>query len=147
MFLDAGADAWYITNSEGYSPTMCPAVECGDLSTIELLLNHDNGLLERKGKIYGYTPLLAALDNRRFGTANFLLDRGANALAITNEGSTTLLLACQKGANLGIVRRLLAAGVPVDARDKINCTAPDSGGGRSIPPSSKFSPRAYVPGT
>jgi ankyrin repeat protein len=51
------------------------------------------------------------------------LDRGANALAITNEGSTTLLLACQKGANLGIVRRLLAAGVTVDARDKINCTA------------------------
>ena len=51
------------------------------------------------------------------------MDRGADALATTHNGWTTLINACQIGAGLRLVRQLLAAGVPVDARGEFQRTA------------------------
>ena len=77
---------------------------------------HDNDLLEIADES-GWTPLMEAISHRRFEIARSLFDRGANALATYEHGRTTLMLACQEGADLAFVRRLLAAGVPVEARD------------------------------
>ena len=119
ILLEAGADPSKI--EDDWSP-ICDAIDQGHLSTVEILLNHDNGLLEIEGS-FGKTPLLRALCKEQFGIVRFLLDRGANALATDVDGRTTLMLACDNGADLEIVRRLLAAGVSVEARDKDQHTA------------------------
>ena len=53
ILLDAGADARYRTDEDWSA--MKKACGKGHLSTIDLLLNHDNGLLETEDR-YGYTP-------------------------------------------------------------------------------------------
>ena len=120
ILLNAGADA------RQTSCTIASAIEIacsnGRLPIVEILLNHDNGLLEIE-EIGGYTSLLAAICNQQFEVVRFLLDRGANALATDADGRTTLLLACQARAYLDIVRRFLAAGVPLEARDEYQQTA------------------------
>ena len=120
ILLDAGADPWW-TNRFGWN-AMFAAVEGEHLSTIERLLRHDEDLLEIEGR-QGKTPLLVAICKRQFDIVHFLLDRGANALATNEDGLTTLLLACQENAGPEIVRRLLAADVPVEARDMEERTA------------------------
>ena len=98
------------------------AVEGGHLSTVEMLHNHDNGLLNDEGRC-GETILQMAILYLRFEIIHFLLDNGANALLITDDESTTLMLSCSFGTYPEIVRRLLAAGVDVDARDICQHTA------------------------
>ena len=110
ILLDAGADARWIAISR--------AISEGHLSIVQMLLQHDNGLLEAANN-YGFTPLLSATLSHQSHIAHFLLDQGANACATTHDGKTTLLLECWCGPpDLDIVRRLLAAGIEVDARDK-----------------------------
>ena len=58
----------------------------------------------------GYA-LLVAMDARQFEIVHLLLDRGANALVTDENLWTTILVACRKGADLRLVRRLLGAGV------------------------------------
>ena len=99
---------------------MWAAILCGHWSTIELLLNHDNGLLEIASEPYGGTPLMVAILSREWEIVHRLLDRGANALVTSKEGFPTLLYACQSGANLATVRQLLAAGLDVKPG---NCAA------------------------
>ena len=120
ILLNAGADARWI--SAGGSSAIHAAILGGHLSTVEMLLNHDNGLLEISDS-NGVTPLLAAIQYGLSEIFHFLLDRGASALATTEDGLTALLLACRAGVDLAMVRRLLAVGVPVDARDETQCTA------------------------
>ena len=116
ILLDAGADIRW--RNKGNWSSLLTACSNGRLSIVEMLLNHDKDLLNNGGR-YGETPLKAAIEYRRTGIVHFLLDRGANALAITKrDGLTTLMLACDNGADLEILRRLLATGVPVEAGDK-----------------------------
>ena len=120
ILLDAGADPWW--KDRHGRPAMIPAVVEGHLSIVEMLLNHDKDLLEIKDRD-GHTPLFIAIIWQKFEIARLLLDRGANTLATTKDGSTTLMLACYYGVDLETVRRLLAAGVPVDARGELYRTA------------------------
>ena len=120
ILLDAGADSWR-QDIHGWSG-IGHACANGHLSTVQILLNHDNSLLEFVN-IFGQTPLLAAFEYRQFELAHLLLDRGANVLATTTGGETALLLACGRRADLRLVRRLLAACVPVEARDSLHRTA------------------------
>jgi ankyrin repeat protein len=120
ILLEAGADA-RSNNRAGWS-VIHHAISRGHMSIVEMLLNHGNGHLESLDSD-GCTPLLFAIHSEQFEIVHFLLDRGANALATTEDGSTALMRACQRGADLRLVRRLLSAGVPVDARDKYLCTA------------------------
>ena len=119
--MDAGADARW-RNHENLS-AIENACHKGQLSIVEILLNHDNGLLETPG-FMGLTPMLVAIGCWRFEIAHFLLDRGANILATNEDGLTALMLAsCQEGANMESVRWLLSAGFSVEARDTFQCTA------------------------
>ena len=115
ILLDAGADPWW-QDFHG-SSAMWVAVEEGHLLVVEMLLDHDEGLLEIVDG-HGFTPLLVALLHGRFEIVHFLLDLGANALATTEYGLTTLLFACQVRADLDIVRQLLVVGLDVEARDE-----------------------------
>jgi ankyrin repeat protein len=65
------------------------ACAMGHTAIVKRLLNHDEGLLEIEGS-RDRTPLLVAIQNQRFEIVRFLLNRGANALATTEDGSTTL---------------------------------------------------------
>ena len=120
ILLDAGVDAWR-KDWSGQSVIINACVN-GHLSTVEMLLNHDEDLLEF-GSGSGWTPLHFAIEYRQFDIAHFLMDRGANALAIIEDEWTTLMHACHHGADLRLVRRLLAAGVPVDACGEYQRTA------------------------
>ena len=120
ILLDAGADAWW-KNGCG-SSAIIEAILGAHLSIAEMLLHHDEDLLEIEDG-YGQTPLFSATENRNSGFVSFLLNRGANAFATDKYGKTTLMYACQVWAGLEIVRRLIAAGVAVEARDEMQCTA------------------------
>ena len=121
ILLDAGANVWW-SHCHGRSATSA-AIEGGHLSTLEMLLNHDNGLLEIVN-LNGKTPLLTAISSRKFGIVRFLLDRGANPLATTpDNGWTSLMYACDDDADLRLVRQLLAAGVAVEGRNEMSYTA------------------------
>jgi ankyrin repeat protein len=89
----------------------------------------------------GVTALMLALDNYEFDTANVLLDLGANARYADWWGRTALYLAVDlntyvprspayprsaKATGFDLVRRLLAAGVDVDAQ--LNHHRPGRGG-------------------
>ena len=120
ILLDAGADARWKDLFGRSAITM--ACWGGHLSVVEMLLNHDNGLLEIADQLGG-TPLIVAIGTQHFEIVRYLLDRGANALATMTDGLTTLLYACQSAAGMDILRRLLTAGVNVEARDEVQGTA------------------------
>ena len=67
----------------------------GHLSIVEMLLHHDQDVLEMANQIEE-TPLLLAMEYRQSEIVHFLLDRGANALVTNHYGMTTLLLACRE---------------------------------------------------
>jgi ankyrin repeat protein len=120
ILLDAGADPWWIHCQGRLS--IIVACERGHSSTVEILINYDVDLLEILDQKTGLAPLLVALEYSQYTVAHLLLDRRAHALVTTQDGKTTLMSACQNG-NPDIVRRLLATGVPVEARDNLHCTA------------------------
>ena len=88
ILLDSGANPWMMSSEHS---SVEAAIESGQVSTIELLLNRDNDLLKAKCPRIGGTPLLAAIRKQQFEIVHFLLDLGANALETTKNGSTTLL--------------------------------------------------------
>ena len=95
ILLDAGADPWLTNRTWSAIGIAC---QIGEVSIVEMLLNHDKELLEIESK-HGNTPLLDAICNQAFEVINLLLDRGANAFATNRYGATTLLLACQEAAD------------------------------------------------
>ena len=94
ILLDMGADPWW-RDLRSLLPIKVACVH-GHMSIVEMLLNHDDDLLEIANED-GKTPLLTAIEYRQFFIAHFLLDRGANALATYGEGWTTLTIASTKG--------------------------------------------------
>ena len=98
------------------------ACERGPLSVVEMLVNHDKGLLEFESDSK-QTPLLYAVENGHVDLVRFLLDRGANVHGTPQGARTTLMVVCQETGNLDILRLLLAAGSNVEARDAFQQTA------------------------
>ena len=118
ILLDKGADARW-QDSHGWS-ALSRACQNGHLSIVEMMLNHDNSLLEiRSNRLE--TPLLVAICRSQVDVFHFLLNRGANVHAISSIGMTTLMAAT---GNLEIMRRVLDADVDVDvaARDHSQAT-------------------------
>ena len=99
---------------------MLEACRNGHFSIVEMLLNHDNGLLEITND-YGWTPLLSAIRYDHEHTTEivqFLLNRGANVNANDAKVMTALMVACRE-RRLETMRLLLADGrCDVEARDK-----------------------------
>ena len=124
ILLDNGADPWW-KNSGGWNAigwnAMFAAVKGGHVSTVETLLNHDNGLIEI-ANYRGWTPLIFAIERRQVNIVRFLLNRGANIHAILSDGITTLMLACQQNS-AEIMRLLLDTKVDVQSRDNFQQTA------------------------
>ena len=119
ILLEAGANARWKDDL-----ALHQAIWKGHLSIFEILVNHDNDLLEIKcSDGSAWEPLLDAFNYRQLEIAHFLMDRGANALMTDEDEKTTLMLAFESSADLRLVRRLLAAGVSVEARDRWHRTA------------------------
>ena len=97
----------------------------GHLSIVEMLINHDNGLLECEEDRTGATPLLAAIGSRRSRIVRFLLARGANVCATTTHKERTALMIACNAQSARIVRLVLGADVDVEARDLDQQTAFD----------------------
>ena len=94
------------------------------MSTFEMLFNHDKGLLEIPEMEFGRTPLLHSIHYSRVDMVRFLLDRGASVFATDSTGGTALMHAASKlEGNLDILRRILAAGVDVEAHNQYQQTA------------------------
>ena len=122
ILLDAGANARW-KNRRGWS-AIGEACESGNLPIVEMLLNHDNGLLEITDEDFGWTPLIfAARYHRQTDIVRFLLSRGANVCATDDKGNTALMVACIY-SSLESMRLLLAEGsCDLEARDNSQRTA------------------------
>ena len=115
ILWDAGANAKWQSYARNGDAAILEACTHGHLSTVQMLIHQDQGLLEIVEE-NGWTPWHRAVFARRLDIVRFLLNRGANVHATAKDGSTTLMQACYKG-DLEIVRLLIAAGVEVEARD------------------------------
>ena len=102
ILLDAGADARW-KDFWGLS-AISDACSRGRLSTAQLLINHDNGLLEMADS-EGWTPLFGAICSKNVDLVRFLIHRGANVHAIADrnsKGSSTLIEACRMDEIAGL---------------------------------------------
>ena len=117
MLLDAGACPRWRRYGGDWSAIESACFR-GNLSLVEMLINHDNSLLEPANK----TLLLCAIREGHVEIVRFLIDRGVNVHAREDE-TTTLMTACERNGDLEIMRMLLAAGVDVEARDTSQRTA------------------------
>ena len=119
ILLDAGADVRWIDGSG--ASALVRACSHESLSIVQMIFDHDKDLLEIADE-FGHTPLLMAILDHRSSIVQFLLDQGANVHAMTRDGTTTLAAACRTG-DVGIARRMLAAGIGVEERDTDQRTA------------------------
>jgi ankyrin repeat protein len=119
ILLDAGADARRQTR--GVQSAMAVACYNRHPSIVQMLINHDNGILEIASP-NGWTLLLQAAQRGSVDTVRLLLDCGANVSAADRDCQTALMLACFD-AHLVVVRLLLAAGSDLEHRDKNQQTA------------------------
>jgi uncharacterized protein len=93
------------------------AVRAGDITSSELLIG--SGARVDAANRYGVTPLSLAAHNGRGDLIGLLLKTGArvkSAEATLPEGQTLVMLAARTG-NVDAVKRLLAAGSDVNARE------------------------------
>ena len=113
LLLDAGADPR--TSTHGWDPFFVAAA-MGPRCTARLMRSFVlHGRSVREPGILGTTVLHTALESGADECATALLDLGADPAAVTDSGRTTLQDA-SAAASSGLVRRLLMAGVPADAR-------------------------------
>jgi ankyrin repeat protein len=116
--LDAGAPV--DSPGPGGSTPLMTAARFGHLALLELLLQRGAALEARD--TLGRTPLWSATFGRQDAVVALLVLKGADVNATDAQGDPLLPYAADVGA-LGIVKQLIAAGVPVDARTK-NTTWP-----------------------
>ena len=119
ILLDAGANA-RLQIGCGWN-AMFVASAYGQLSIVEMLLNHDNGLLEIASDD-GHTCLFVAILSQRPEMVQFLVSRSANVHATLSGGITTLMYASTL-RNSDIMRLLLDARADPHARDDYQRTA------------------------
>jgi ankyrin repeat protein len=102
----------------------------GHEAVVGLLLDAPGADIEGRDRL-NMTPLLCAAVVRRLPVVRLLVERGANVLAVDEDGRTalhnTLYLTCKRddddGKAAAVAAHLLSVGVPVDARDARGCTA------------------------
>ncbi|KKP01775.1 hypothetical protein THAR02_06114 [Trichoderma harzianum] len=97
------------------------AVECGDISFLELLFNA-GAQLEMKENEDQMTVLLLAIRYRQKDAFDFLLQRGASIHASDKYGRTALFIAASWG-DLAIIQQLVHRGVDINARTSYGETA------------------------
>jgi ankyrin repeat protein len=85
----------------------------GDLLKARRILESDPNIVDCRDNS-GQTPLMLAAINSHFHVAEYLLDRGADILALDSFGQDALYQACQYAGNSRIIRLLLGRGCPVD---------------------------------
>jgi len=100
------------------------AAAAGDVERVTELLDADPSLLHAHA-VDGWTPLHLAAHFRQDTIVVELLERGADVhlRSRNSHANTALHAALAGGASPGLVRRLLAAGVEVDARQGGGYTA------------------------
>jgi ankyrin repeat protein len=94
-------------------PALCWAVKSGHLEMVQLLV--EMGAEPNARFDFGKTPLQVCAWNRgRYDIARFLIERGADARAVDNEGTTILWLAVEQagwdGSRLPFIKLLLENG-------------------------------------
>lgn len=107
-------------NSDGMTALWCAAAVAKDVRVLRALLAAGADVNAKSPE--GVTPLICAVRKPAFAIA--LLCRGADVKAVGGDGQTALHLAACWG-HLGVVKRLIAAGVNVHARDRFNMTPYD----------------------
>ena len=120
--LDAGADAQLSDSFDGTAATI--ASRENHLEIVEMLIQHDRVLLNKKTRDTWETPLMAACDYRggHMEICRYLVESGCNVDAQNDIGKTALIIAAAN-RHLDVVRLLLAAGVNVEVGDEYNRTA------------------------
>ena len=117
--LTAGANPNFVPKRTG-TPLMIAAWNC-NLEITKKLLNA--GALVNLADMRGETALMGASGNCRNGAiVQMLLDHGANANALTDEGFTALLSAARGGQSIA-AEELIKAGADPAVKDKYGHTA------------------------
>jgi ankyrin repeat protein len=82
--------------------------------------------------VYGWTPLMRAVDNGYRDAVRALLRHGGSDLAAADEAGMTALHHAARRGWTAIARLLIEAGAPVSARDRAGRTPADiaAAGGR-----------------
>ena len=94
ILLDAGADArWEDIDGQHYAgwTALTDVCKYGHLSAVQLLVNHDNCLMEI-ADVHGCAPIFEAILHQHSDIVRFLLDRGANVFALGQIGVPHLWL-------------------------------------------------------
>ncbi|EAW25210.1 Ankyrin repeat protein [Aspergillus fischeri NRRL 181] len=119
MLLEAGADPNLAVDWETPLHTACLMSEALDI--VDLLLQfgaHVNPLQDCAEP----TPLQLAVENRKPGLVQLLLDNKANPDSfITSKSGAPLQMACRDSANAEMVELLIAAGANIDFRTTYRC--------------------------
>ena len=135
LLLAKGADL--AAKDEGEANAVVLAAESGDVEVLRLLLDKGGDPNSRAGAGFnetrfgtlvserleqsrklsgGYTALIVAMQQGNREAARLLLERGADAKAVTGGGVTALHEAAKRG-DAEIVRTLLDQGAPVNRKD------------------------------
>lgn len=102
--------------TEDYTPVVAAATG-GDLATLQRALDKDPALINARE--WGNATLLHdSVGQNHLDVAKYLLNKGADANAVTQDGLTALHMAAQNG-NIAIIALLLERGAkinPVDSK-------------------------------
>mmetsp|Transcript_4703 Transcript_4703/g.9844 ORF Transcript_4703/g.9844 Transcript_4703/m.9844 type:complete len:354 (-) Transcript_4703:66-1127(-) len=108
LMLEAGADQSMCSTCQRRSTCLSVAVRYGLPSTIETLLDHSTSAMEMVD-IWGRTPLMLAVMERKPQAGRILLRHGADANAKDVEGKTALALAVKEN-DVQMLRIILNGG-------------------------------------
>jgi hypothetical protein len=99
------------------------AAEEGNLEKVKLLLKAGRSINKRNPRVkFGWTPLIAAINQRNINVAHFLISSGADVNIPDNQGETAIMWATVSDENLEIVKDLIAHGADLNAKDKMGAS-------------------------